>query len=125
MGGCVGGAVEKQKARIDPMASIFLGCFIFILQNRALVTSLDIFNYINTLGKINVFAVYLDKKNILYAYRVHAQSTIDKIFSFWDFRLQVFLWIRFLLATEYPIRPISNFYENSRRYSKVKINHRR
>ncbi len=32
------------------------------------------------------------------------------------FWLQVFSWINFLLAPEYPIGKITNFYENSRRY---------
>ncbi len=39
-----------------------------------------------------------------------------------DFRL--FSWISFRQAPEYPIGAMLNFYENSRRYSKVKVDHR-
>ncbi len=41
-----------------------------------------------------------------------------EIFFFW-----FFLWISFPSAPEYPIRTISNFFENSRRYSQVKVHH--
>jgi hypothetical protein len=42
-----------------------------------------------------------------------------------DFLLLVFFsWISFPPAPEYPIRTISNFFENSRRYSQVKVHHR-
>ncbi len=38
-----------------------------------------------------------------------------------DFRLQVCSRISFPLASEYPIGAISNFYENSRRYSQFRV----
>jgi hypothetical protein len=38
------------------------------------------------------------------------------------FLLLVFLWISF--PPEYPIRTVSNFFENSRRYSQVMVHHR-
>jgi hypothetical protein len=41
-----------------------------------------------------------------------------------EFLLLVFLWISFPPAPEYPIRAVSNFFENSRRYSQVKVHHR-
>jgi hypothetical protein len=41
-----------------------------------------------------------------------------------DFLLLVFLWISFPPAPEYPIRIVSNFFENSRRYSQAKVHHR-
>ncbi len=41
-----------------------------------------------------------------------------KIFCFWFFS-----WISFPQAPEYPIRIISNFFENSLRYSQVKVHH--
>ncbi len=41
-----------------------------------------------------------------------------------DFLLLVFLWISFPPAPEYPIRTVSNFFENSRRYLRVKVHHR-
>ncbi len=41
-----------------------------------------------------------------------------------DFRLQVFSRISFPLASEYPIGNISNFYENSWRYSQSCVNRR-
>ncbi len=42
-----------------------------------------------------------------------------EIFCFWFFS-----WIIFPPAPEYPIRTVSNFFENSRRYSQVKVHHR-
>ncbi len=39
-----------------------------------------------------------------------------------DFRF--FSWISFPPASEYPIRTISNLFENSRRYSPLKVHHR-
>jgi hypothetical protein len=41
-----------------------------------------------------------------------------------DFLLLVFLWISFPPAPEHPIRTVSNFFENSRRYSQVQMHHR-
>ncbi len=41
-----------------------------------------------------------------------------------DFLLQVFSWITFPQAPENSIRVISNFFENLRRYSQVKVHHR-
>jgi hypothetical protein len=43
-----------------------------------------------------------------------------------DFRLQVFLWISFpgQWTPSNAMGAISKFYENSRRYSKVNLNHR-
>jgi hypothetical protein len=40
------------------------------------------------------------------------------------FRLYAFSWISFSWVLEYTMGAILNFYENLRRYSKVKINHR-
>ncbi len=40
-----------------------------------------------------------------------------------DFLLLVFLWIS-LPPAKYPIKTVSNFFENSRRYSQVKVHHR-
>ncbi len=42
-----------------------------------------------------------------------------KIFCFWFFS-----WISFPQAPEYTIRAVSNFFENSRRYSQLKVDHR-
>ncbi len=42
-----------------------------------------------------------------------------EIFCFWFFS-----WISFPPAPEYPIRTVSNFFGNSRRYSQVKVRHR-
>ncbi len=41
-----------------------------------------------------------------------------------DFSLLVFSSISFPPAPEYPIKTVSNFFENSRRYSELKIDHR-
>ncbi len=35
-----------------------------------------------------------------------------------------FSWISFPPAPEYPIRTVTNFFENSQRYSQVKVHHR-
>ncbi len=42
-----------------------------------------------------------------------------EIFDFWFFS-----WISFPQASEYIITAISNFFENSRRYSRLKVHHR-
>ncbi len=42
-----------------------------------------------------------------------------EIFCFWFFS-----WISFPPAPEYPIRTVSNFFENSQRYLQVKVHHR-
>ncbi len=42
-----------------------------------------------------------------------------EIFCFWFFS-----WISFPQAPEYTIRAVSNFFENSRRYSQLKVDHR-
>jgi hypothetical protein len=41
-----------------------------------------------------------------------------------DFRLHAFFMTSFPQAPEYPVEAIPNVYENSRRYSKVKVGHR-
>ncbi len=41
-----------------------------------------------------------------------------------DFRLLFFSWISFPQASEYFLAAISNFFENSRRYSRLKVHHR-
>ncbi len=41
-----------------------------------------------------------------------------------DFNFWFFSWISFPKAPEYTIRAISNFFENSRRYSQLKVHHR-
>ncbi len=47
------------------------------------------------------------------------QGQCHEIFCFWFFS-----WISFSQATEYTIRAVSNFFENSRRYSQLKVDHR-
>ncbi len=49
----------------------------------------------------------------------HLKGQCHEIFCFW-----FFLWISFPPAPEYPISTVSNFFENSRRYSQVKVHHR-
>ncbi len=41
-----------------------------------------------------------------------------------DFLLLVFFMNQFPPAQDYPIRTVSNFFQNSRRYSQVKVHHR-
>ncbi len=41
-----------------------------------------------------------------------------------DFRLRFLSWISFPQAPEYTNRAVSNFFENSRRYSQLKVHHR-
>ena len=80
---------------------------------------------------------YYDPKNFFlekyqYGYQKNAEFYADfkfvdadlkgqchEIFCFWFFS-----WISFPPAPEYPIRTVSNFFENSRRYSQVKVHHR-
>ncbi len=42
-----------------------------------------------------------------------------------DFLLLVFLWISFPPAPEYPFKTVSNFFQNLRRYSQLKVDHRK
>ncbi len=46
------------------------------------------------------------------------KAQCHEIFCFWFFS-----WISFPPAPEYPIRTVSNFFENLRRYSQVKVHH--
>ncbi len=48
----------------------------------------------------------------------HLKGQCHEIFCFW-----FFLWISFPPAPEFLIRTVSNFFENSRRYSQVKVRH--
>ncbi len=41
-----------------------------------------------------------------------------------DFSLLVFSWIGFPQAPEYPTRAVSNFFENLRKYSQLKVDYR-
>ena len=50
---------------------------------------------------------------------VPLKGQCHEIFCFWFFS-----WISFPPAPEYPIRTVLNFFENSRRYSQVKVHHR-
>ncbi len=50
---------------------------------------------------------------------VPLKGQCHEIFCFWFFS-----WISFPPAPEYPIRTVSNFFENSRRYSQLKVHHR-
>ncbi len=62
---------------------------------------------------------------ILWAFWVHVvylKGTVSR-----DFLLLVFWffsWISFPQAPEYTVRAVSNFVENSRRYSQLKVHHR-
>ncbi len=47
------------------------------------------------------------------------KGTVSRDFCFWFFS-----WISFPQALEYTIRAVSNFFENSRRYSQLKVDHR-
>ncbi len=48
----------------------------------------------------------------------HLKGTVSRDFCFW-----FFTWISFPPAPEYSIKTISNFFENSRRYSQFKVHH--
>ncbi len=50
---------------------------------------------------------------------VSLKGQCHEIFCFWFFS-----WISFPQAPEYTIRVVSNFFENSRRYSQLKVDHR-
>ncbi len=53
------------------------------------------------------------------SYGISLKGQCHEIFFFWFFS-----WISFPPAPEYPIKTVSNFFENSRRYSEVKVHHR-
>ncbi len=52
-------------------------------------------------------------------FTVPLKGQCHEIFDFWFFS-----WISFPQAPEYTIRVVSNFFENSRRYSQLKVCHR-
>ncbi len=58
-------------------------------------------------GGVGIFAV----KNLL-------KGQCHEIFCFWFFS-----WISFPQAPEYTVRAVSNFFENSRKYSQIKVYH--
>ncbi len=55
--------------------------------------------------------------NILFC-KPYLKGQCHEIFRFWFFSS-----ISFHPAPEYPIRTVSNFFENSRRYSRLKVDH--
>ncbi len=60
--------------------------------------------------------------NITFIFRtlfIILKGQCHEIFDFWFFS-----WISFPQASEYTITAISNFFENSRRYSQIKVHHR-
>ncbi len=62
------------------------------------------------------------RTNIIFSilvFRHLLKGTVSRDFFFWFFS-----WISFPQAPENTIRPVSNFFENSRRYSQLKIDHR-
>ncbi len=63
------------------------------------------------------------KKLQLYSFKIYFMQDLKgqchEIFCFWFFS-----WISFPQASDYTIRVVSNFSENSRRYSQLKVCHR-
>ncbi len=57
--------------------------------------------------------------NISYRYTWYLKGQCHEIFCSWFLS-----YISFPPAPEYPIRTVSNFFENSRRYSQLKVDHR-
>ncbi len=62
---------------------------------------------------------YVKKHRALEIYRYTLKGQCHEIFDFWFFS-----WISFPQASEYTITAISNFFENSRRYSRLQVHHR-
>ncbi len=63
-----------------------------------------------------------EKKGLSFGHRLtayHLQGQCHEIFDYWFFS-----WISFPQASEYTITAISNFFENSQRYSRLKVHHR-
>ncbi len=56
---------------------------------------------------------------IIFRYHLPLKWQCHEIFCFWFFS-----WISFPQASDYTIRAVSNFFENSRRYSQLKVCHR-
>ncbi len=63
--------------------------------------------------------VSLSKVLISFSFCDWFKGTVSRNFCFWFFS-----WISFPPAPEYPIRTVSNLFENLRRYSHVKVHHR-
>ncbi len=60
-----------------------------------------------------------DCTGLIYLTLWRLKGTCHEIFDFWFFS-----WINFSQAPEYTTRPVSNFFENSQRYSQLKVDHR-
>jgi hypothetical protein len=69
-------------------------------------------------GPTDQHVVCLLGRESSFIYR-YLKGQCHEIFCFW-----FFLWISFPPAPEYPIRTISNFFQKSRRYSQLKVDHR-
>ncbi len=77
------------------------------------------FGYLIYIGLIGVQKISYQKKTYYNFLQIYLKGQCHEIFCYW-----FFLWISFPPAPEYPIRTVSNFFENSRRYSQVKVHHR-
>ncbi len=70
-------------------------------------------------GKAGGTACPSQYKSHLPGHRSAVKGTVPRDFCFWFFS-----WISFPPAPEYSIKTVSNFFENSRRYSQLKVCHR-
>ncbi len=59
------------------------------------------------------------KTHLFSRWSIPLKGQCHEIFDFWFFS-----WISFPQACEYTVTAISNFFENSRRYSRLKVRHR-
>jgi hypothetical protein len=72
----------------------------------------------NRLYKVLLFNIAARNVNVTKCQH-YLKGQCHEIFRFWFFSS-----ISFPPAPEYPIKTVSNFFENSRRYSQLKIDHR-
>ncbi len=69
--------------------------------------------------RVNSLIVIKNVSSLLYFFPSFLKGQCHEIFDFWFFS-----WISFPQASEYTTTAISNFFENSRRYSRLKVHHR-
>ncbi len=93
----------------------------FSLKVPVLYSYLWLLSWCNTVTTLNRI---LKSKNLAKYHKFRSnflflKGQCHEIFCFWFFS-----WISFPPAPEYSIKTVSNFFENSRRYSQLKVCHR-
>ncbi len=102
----------KEKCRCNRIGDEILIFSKIILRYFRFVGSLTIQGQPARTGSQSRYLLYVNLFRTL-------KGQCHEIFCFWFFS-----WISFPQASDYTIRTVSNFFENSRRYSQLKVCHR-